>query len=104
VKSVIFGLVLALLAFGQPDVSSGAVDRRQFRIHGYVQWIAGEKLMIFTDEGAPLAIDLTDADQSEYHALEQGEGITVGGVIKLPEDVDARSMPFLAFWIRRDRQ
>jgi len=104
VKSAIFGLVLTLLAFGQPDVSSGAVDRRQFRVHGYVQWIAGEKLMIFTDEGGPLAIDLTDADQSEYQALEQGEGITVGGVIKLPEDVGARSMPFLAFWIRRDRQ
>jgi len=104
VKSAILGVVLALVVFGQPDVSSGALDRRHFRLHGYVQWIAGEKLMLFTDDGAPIAIDLTEADQSEYQALEQGEGITVGGVVKLPEEVDARSMPFLAFWIRRDRQ
>ena len=103
-KSAILGVVLALVVFGQPDVSSGALDRRHFRLHGYVQWIAGEKLMLFTDDGAPIAIDLTEADQSEYRALEQGEGITVGGVVKLPEEVDARSMPFLAFWIRRDRQ
>jgi hypothetical protein len=104
VKSVILALMLALVVFAQPDVSSGALDRRQFRVHGYVQWIAGEKLMLFTDDGAPIAIDLTEADQSEYHALEQGEGITVGGVVKLPEDVDSRSMPFVALWIRRDRQ
>ena len=68
-KSVIIGLALTLVAVvGQPDVSS-AFDRRQFRVHGYVQWIAGEKLMLFTDDGAPIAIDLTETDQSAYQAL-----------------------------------
>jgi hypothetical protein len=102
-KSAIVGLVLALVAVAQPDVSR-AFDRRQFHVHGYVQWVAGEKLMLFTDDGAPIAIDIAEVDQSEYHALEQGEGITVGGVLKPPENADARLMPYLAFWIRRDRQ
>ena len=44
-----------------------------------------------------------DADQSAYQALTQGEGITVGGVVKPPENVDDRFVPFLALWIQRDR-
>jgi hypothetical protein len=103
VKAVILGLVLTLVGLGQSDLSS-AFERRQFRVHGYVQWIAGEKLLLTADNGAVIAIDLTEADQSDYHALEQGEGITVGGVVKPPENADARFVPFLALWIRRDRQ
>src|SRR5262245_10813908 len=103
VKSVILAFVLTLVGLFQPDVSN-AFERRQFFVHGYVQWIAGEKLMLTADNGAIIAIDLTEADQSSYRALEQGEGITVAGLIKAPENADARSMPYLALWIRRDRQ
>ena len=60
--------------------------------------------MLTTDDGVPIAIDLTEADQSEYQALAQDEGVTVGGVVKSPENADARSMPFLVSWIRRDTQ
>jgi hypothetical protein len=58
VKSLVFWLVSTLVGLGQSDVS-GAFERRQFRVHGYVQWIAGEKLMVLADNGAPIAIDLT---------------------------------------------
>ena len=102
-KSLVFWLVLTLVGLGQSDVS-GAFERRQFWVHGYVQWIAGEKLMLVADNGAPITIDLTEAEQSAYQGLVQGEGITVGGVVKPPENVDARLMPFLALWIQRDRR
>ena len=102
-KSVILAFLLTLVGLGQSDVS-GAFERRQFWVHGYVQWIAGQKLMLSADNGAVVAVDLTEADQSAYQALEQGEGITVAGVVKSPESADARSTPFLAHWIRRDRQ
>ena len=52
-KFVLFGLVLILIGLGQADVSS-AFERRQFRVHGYVQWIAGEKLMLLADNGASI--------------------------------------------------
>ena len=100
---MIFGLVLTLVGLGQPDLSS-AFEHRQFHVHGYVQWIAGEKLMLLADNGAVIAIDLTEADQSDYQALAQGEGITVGGVVKPPENVADQFIPFLALWIQRDRQ
>jgi hypothetical protein len=102
VKSVILGLVLADRVW-----STGRVQRiRPSAILGSQLrpvdcWREAHAI---TDYGAPIAIDLTEADQSEYHALEQGEGITVGGVVKPPENADARLMPFLAFWIQRDRQ
>ena len=101
-KSFVVGLVLILVGLGQLDVA-GAPDRRQFWVHGYVQWIAGEKLMLLADNGASIAIDLTEADQSAYHGLTQGEGITVAGVVKPPENADARLMPFLALWIQTGR-
>jgi hypothetical protein len=68
VKSLVFWLVLTLVGLGQSDIS-GAFERRQFRGHGYVRWIAGEKLMLLADNGAPIAIDLTEAEQSAYQGL-----------------------------------
>ena len=81
VKAMIVGLVLTLVGLGQLDVSS-AFEHRRFHVHGYVQWIAGEKLMLLTDAGGAIAIDLSEADQAAYHALEQGEGITVSARIE----------------------
>ena len=102
-KFVLFGLLLILVGLGQADVSS-AFERRQFRVHGYVQWIAGEKLMLLADNGASIAIDLTEAEQSAYQGLAQGEGISVAGVVKPPENVDNRFVPYQALWIQRDSQ
>jgi hypothetical protein len=100
----VLALFLTLLGLLPSGLSTAQEDRRQFRFHGYVQWIAGTKLMLLADNGAQIAIDLTEADQSSYQALAQGEGITVGGTVKPFETVDARMMPFLAFWIQRDRR
>jgi len=95
-------LLLALAGLGQPDVSSAQDNRRGFVVHGYLQWIAGSKLMLMADFGAPVAIDLSEIDQSSYMGLEQGEGMTIAGVVKPPVNVDDRFMPFLALSIRRD--
>jgi hypothetical protein len=102
VKAMILAFVFTLAALTPSEVSS-QFERRQFFVHGYVQWIAGDKLMLTADNGAIIAIDLTEADQSSYHALQQGEGIAVAGRIKPPDEADARAMPYLALWIRRDR-
>jgi hypothetical protein len=96
-------LLLTLVGVGQPDVASGYDNRRGFWVHGYVQWIAGSKLMLTADSGAPVAIDISEVAQSAYQALEQGEGITIAGVVKPPVNVDDRFMPYLAQSIRRDR-
>jgi hypothetical protein len=103
VKAVFLSLFLTLVGLGQPDPASGYDNRRGFWVHGYVQWIAGSKLMLTADSGAPVAIDISEVAQSEYQALEQGEGVTIAGVVKPPVNVDDRFMPNLAQSIRRDR-
>ena len=54
--------------------------------------------MLLADNGAVIAIDLTEADQSAYHALAQGEGITGGGGVvnrpKMSTPAPCRSSPF----------
>src|SRR5215510_4566089 len=66
VKVMVLCLFLVLVGLGQPDVSGAYDNRRGFVFHGYVQWIAGSKLMLRDDYGAPVAIDLTEIDQSSY--------------------------------------
>ena len=102
-RRIALALFLTLIGLLPSDLSTAQEDRRWFRVHGYVQWIAGTKLMLLADNGAPIAIDLTEADQSSYQALAQGEGITVGGAVKPFETVEDRTMPYLALWIQRDR-
>jgi hypothetical protein len=79
VKSLLFCLLLVLVELGQPDVSGAFDNRRGFWVHGYVQWIAGSKLMLTADSGAPVAIDISELDQRSYQALEQGEAVTIAG-------------------------
>jgi hypothetical protein len=102
VKAMVLCLFLTLVGLGQPDVSSAQDNRRGFVVHGYLQWIAGSKLMLLADSGAVVAIDLSEIDQSSYMGLEQGEGITIAGIVKPPVNVDDRFTPFLALSVRRD--
>ena len=90
--------VMAVLAWPQ---AAGADER--FRVHGYVQWIAGSKMVLFTDDGVSLALDLTDAAQSSYQSVMDGDGVTVEGVIRRPATLDSDSMPLAAKTIEPDR-
>jgi hypothetical protein len=104
VRAVVLCLLLLTLAgLGQPDAAGAFDNRRGFWVHGYLQWIAGSKLVLTADSGVQIAIDISELDQGSYQALEQGEGITIGGVLKPPVNVDDRFMPYLAHWLRRDR-
>ena len=90
--------VIAVLAW---HTAVSAEER--FRVHGYVQWIAGSKLVLFTDDGVSLALDLTEADQSSYRGVLDGDGVTVEGVIRHPTTLDSDSIPLVAETIEPDR-
>src|SRR5262249_12949174 len=54
-----------LIAVGLMSVlasSTTAGTHERFRVQGYVQWIAGSKMVVVTDDGVSLALDLTEAD------------------------------------------
>ena len=48
---------------------------------GRVQWLSGSTLVLTTDEGWSLRVDLTRVDQSDYLGLRSGARIVVTGVI-----------------------
>jgi hypothetical protein len=51
------------------------------RLLGSVQWIAGSRMQVLTEDGASVAVDLTAADQSSYQALRGGDTVVVDGVL-----------------------
>jgi hypothetical protein len=65
-----------VLAFASP---SGA--EQWLRIFGTVQWIASTQMQVMTVAGTSIAVDLTRADQSSYHALHTGQAVVVDGVV-----------------------
>jgi hypothetical protein len=66
------------------------------QVHGRVQWISGTQMIMLTDEGLSLAVDLLDVDQRQYETLANGAMVTVGGVV-----ASDRSR-LVARWVRPD--
>jgi hypothetical protein len=48
---------------------------------GRVQWIAGSTMVLMTDEGWSLRVDLKRVPQSEYSGLESSDRVVVTGFI-----------------------
>jgi hypothetical protein len=65
---------VAMLAITAPAAAQPPV-----RIVGQVQWVAAEKIVVMTERGQSIVVDLTRADQSTYRALRAGEWIVVDG-------------------------
>jgi hypothetical protein len=49
------------------------------RLVGMVQWISGTRLLVMTDSGVPVTVDLVETDQSSYRALRTGDRVPVDG-------------------------
>jgi len=55
--------------------------QERVRLFGTVQWIASSTMQMMTVSGTSVAIDLTQADQSSYQGLRNGETVVVDGVV-----------------------
>ena len=69
------------------------------RLDGRVQWIAGQTLMLVTDFGQSIGIDLANVDLDQYRGLTQGDHVIVIG--RLSEDyrkVYATSVAYDSRW------
>jgi len=78
-RAWVLGLLICLAI--NPAPSNG---QERFRIHGYIQWIAGDALQLQTDGGASISLDLSQVDQGSYQGLANGRGVTVTGVLLRP--------------------
>jgi hypothetical protein len=48
---------------------------------GRVQWVSGATLILATDDGYSIRVNLTRVDQSQYQSLGPRSRIIVGGVV-----------------------
>jgi hypothetical protein len=70
-----------LLLVGLLIVAPAPLHAQQARVVGQVQWIAGSRMQVLTEDGTSFAIDLTEADQSSYRALRLGDWVVISGVV-----------------------
>ena len=78
-RAWVLGLLVCLAI--NPTPGNG---QERFRVHGYIQWIAGDAMQLQTDGGASISLDLTQVDQGSYQGLSNGNGVTVTGVFLRP--------------------
>jgi hypothetical protein len=51
------------------------------RIVGAVQWVSANRMAMITEAGDSIVVDLTEADQSTYRALRNGDWVLVDGTL-----------------------
>jgi hypothetical protein len=71
------GLLLVWLLFGL----ASPLSAQDARVVGQVQWVAGNRMQVLTEDGTSFAIDLTEADQESYRALRLGDWVVVDGYV-----------------------
>jgi len=75
VTAIVLGAALLALVVAAPQA------QELLRISGSVQWIAGSRMQVMTTSESPIAVDLTQADQSSYQMLRGGDSVIVDGVL-----------------------
>lgn len=76
-----FRALLALLAVSIILPSSPASAQDEVRFEGRVSWIAGETMIVSTDDTPSVRVDLRHVDQDEYQRLTTGDFVIVTGTI-----------------------
>jgi len=72
---------IAMIAGGLLAAQIAAAAQGLVYYEGRAQWIAGSTLILATDEGGSIRVDLRRVDQSEYSGLGPRVRIIVSGVI-----------------------
>ena len=72
-------MVLALLSV--LSLAASAADETPVRFEGRVLWIAGETLMVATDDSQSINVDLTHVPQDAYQRLGSYDRVVVTGTI-----------------------
>ena len=72
---------LAMVSGGLFAAPLAAGAQTLLRYEGTVQWIAGSTMVVMTDEGLSVRVDLTRVSQSEYSGLVPRDRIRVAGML-----------------------
>ena len=74
----ILGLAPAVTILPAPPA---AADEQVVRVDGLVQWIGGGQLIVQSDNGVSVGVDLTSVPQDEYAGLGVRDRVAVIGMV-----------------------
>jgi len=87
---------MALALLSVLSATASAADDTPVRFQGRVLWIAGETLMVATDDSQSINVDLTHVPQDAYQRLERYDRVVVTGTIPREQNrVEATSIESL---------
>jgi hypothetical protein len=96
-RPVLVVLLATLAVWSALPVTPGAAQDLTVRFGGRVSWIAGDTLVVSTDDTPSVRVDLSQVDQGEYQNLVTGDRVIVTGIIPANKDrVVATSIMSLA--------
>ena len=68
------------------SVTPAAAQDQEVRFLGRVSWVAGDTLVVSTDDSPGVRVDLRRVDQAEYQSLAAGDLVIVTGIIPYEGD------------------
>jgi len=74
-------LLMAFAVWGALPVTPAAAQDQEVLFRGRVSWIAGETLVVSTEDSPSVRVDLSQVDQAEYQSLAPGDLVIVIGII-----------------------
>jgi ribosome maturation factor RimP len=79
-------LLMAVAVWGLLPVTPARAQDQEVRLQGRVSWIAGETLVVSTEDSPSVRVDLSQVDQAEYQTLAPGDLVIVIGIIPFEGD------------------
>jgi len=76
----------ALALLSVLSVTASAADDDPVQFEARVLWIAGQTLMVATDESQSINVDLARVAQDEYQRLRNNDRVVVTGIIPAEQD------------------
>ena len=74
-------LLMAFAIWGALTVTPAGAQDQEVRFLGRVSWVAGETLVVSTEDNPSVRVDLSRADQADYQRLAAGDFVIVTGII-----------------------
>jgi hypothetical protein len=83
IMSVFLALFLLVPASSMLAVTApaAAADEQVVRVDGLVQWIGGGQMVVQSDNGSSVGVDLTSVPQDEYAGLGVRDRVAVVGMV-----------------------
>jgi len=80
-RKLSLALIAALAFSGAVSTESCAADGAPVRFGARVTWIAAETMVVSTDDGLAVSVDLSQVAQDEYQRLAAGAYVIVTGAL-----------------------